>query len=82
MKSTGIVRQIDELGRVVVPMELRKTFNITPKTPLEIFTQDDTIILRKWKKSCVICDSQDNLRNLKEKMICENCIDDINNNII
>ena len=60
MKSTGIVRQIDELGRVVVPMELRKTFNITPKTPLEIFTQDDTIILRKWKKSCVICDSQDN----------------------
>lgn len=82
MKSTGIVRQIDELGRVVVPMELRKTFNITPKTPLEIFTQDDTIILRKWKNSCVICDSQDNLKNLKEKMICENCIDEINNNII
>jgi transcriptional pleiotropic regulator of transition state genes len=79
MKSTGIVRQIDELGRVVVPMELRKTFNITPKTPLEIFTQDDTIILCKWKKSCIICDSQDNLKNLKGKMICENCIDDINN---
>ena len=48
MKATGIVRKVDELGRIVIPMELRKILDIDPRDPLEIFTEDDKIILRKY----------------------------------
>ncbi|MCY7773472.1 AbrB/MazE/SpoVT family DNA-binding domain-containing protein [Bacillus haynesii] len=56
MKSTGIVRQVDELGRIVIPKELRRVLNITDKDPMEIFVEDEKIILRKYKqsKACVI----------------------------
>ena len=81
MKSPGIVRKIDDLGRIVIPMEIRKKFDINITDAMEIFTQDDNIILRKWEKSCIICDSQNNLKKIKEKMICETCINNINNMI-
>lgn len=57
MKSTGIIRNIDSLGRVVLPKELRRVLAITPDTPLEIFTDNDTVILRKYKPagSCAFC---------------------------
>ena len=57
MISTGIVRSIDSLGRVVLPKELRTTYDITPDTPLEIFTDGDSIIMRKYhaQGSCVFC---------------------------
>ncbi|AZJ24451.1 AbrB family transcriptional regulator [Bacillus thuringiensis] len=48
MKSTGIVRKIDELGRVVIPKETRRTLNIHEKDPLEIFVEGDAIILQKY----------------------------------
>ena len=55
MKSTGIVRKIDELGRVVIPMEIRNTMGINSRDAMEIFVDGDKIILRKYGTSCVFC---------------------------
>ena len=57
MKSTGIVRKVDELGRIVLPIELRRTLDIEEKDALEIYVEDDSIILRKYQQSCIFCDS-------------------------
>ena len=57
MKSTGIVRRVDELGRIVIPMELRRTFGIEIKDPLEIFVDGDSIVLSKYQSACVFCGS-------------------------
>ena len=55
MKSTGIVRKVDELGRIVLPIELRRTMGIDVKDALEIYVEGDTIMLRKYEPSCVFC---------------------------
>lgn len=55
MKATGIVRKVDELGRVVIPIELRRTLGIGEKDPLEIFVDGEEIILRKYEPCCVLC---------------------------
>ena len=74
MKSTGIVRKVDELGRIVVPMELRKTMDIKETYPIEICTDGDSIILRKFTDSCVFCgDSEDTVR-FEGKVICKKCL--------
>ena len=57
MKSTGVVRKIDELGRIVLPKELRKSFGIDVGDPLEIFTEDDRIILKQYQPSCIFCNN-------------------------
>lgn len=77
MKSTGIVRKVDELGRVVIPIELRRTLNIGEKDALEIFTEGDTIILSKYEPSCVFCGQAKDVRNLKGKNVCPKCISEI-----
>lgn len=73
MKSTGIVRKVDELGRVVLPIELRRTLGIAEKDPIEIFIEDDKIILKKYKAdmTCAVTGevSDDNLRLLGGKLI-------------
>jgi transcriptional pleiotropic regulator of transition state genes len=74
MKSTGIVRPVDELRRVVVPKELRRTLGIGNGDPVEIFTEDDKIILRKYRPGCVFCDNVDNLSEYQGKLICSECI--------
>lgn len=73
MKSTGIVRRIDELGRITLPAELRKIFNINDKDSIEMFTKDDTIILRKYEASCIFCGSPSELKKFKEKSVCAKC---------
>ena len=55
MKSTGIIRKVDELGRIVIPMELRKSMDIKEKDPLEIFTDQGSIVLKKYSNTCVFC---------------------------
>lgn len=55
MKSTGMVRKIDELGRVVIPIEIRRTMNLNVKDPLEIFTDEDAIVLKKYSAG-LVCD--------------------------
>lgn len=77
MKSTGIVRKLDELGRIVIPMELRRIFGISNRDPLEIFVEGDKIVLQKSEPSCAFCDSMDNLTTYKEKYICQRCLKDL-----
>ena len=74
MKSTGIIRRIDELGRVVLPIELRNKFGITEKDPMEIYVDGNTIILKKYEPDCIFCGSLKKLINYQGKMICNKCL--------
>ena len=78
MKSTGIVRKIDELGRVVLPMEIRNTFDLNPKDSMEIFVEDDCIILRKYQPACVFCGETRGCVTFGEKRVCKSCIEKLN----
>lgn len=77
MKSTGIVRKVDELGRIVIPKELRKTFDIEEGDALEIFTEGNHIILRKYEPACVFCGQADNMTVHRGKNICQRCKEDL-----
>lgn len=77
MKSTGIVRQVDDLGRIVIPKELRRTLDISEKDSLEIYVEDNLIIMKKYEPTCIFCGEGKNIRNFKGKNICEKCIKDI-----
>lgn len=74
MKSTGIVRKIDELGRIVLPIEMRRTLGISEKDPIEIYTEADSIVLRKYQAACVFCDSAKNIISFKGKNVCADCL--------
>ena len=74
MKSTGIVRKLDELGRVVIPIEVRRVLNIAEKDGLEIYTENETIILKKHAPHCSICGEAKNNIKFKDKLICIDCI--------
>ncbi len=81
MKSTGIVRKVDELGRIVIPMELRRTFNIDIRDPLEIYVEEDRIILAKYEPACVFCGGNENMQSFREKNVCSSCVSEITNNV-
>ncbi len=74
MKSTGIIRKIDELGRVVIPIELRNKFNLSEKDPIEIYVDGTNIILKKYESNCIFCGRSENLKEYKDKQICTNCL--------
>lgn len=74
MKSTGIVRKVDELGRIVLPIELRRTLDIAEKDSLEIYVDDDCIILRKYQPACIFCDNARDVVVYKGKNVCKDCI--------
>lgn len=73
MKATGIVRKVDDLGRVVLPIELRRSLGIQEKDPLEIFVEGDQIILRKSTRLCVFCGGGEDVEEFKGKGICPDC---------
>ncbi len=77
MKSTGIVRKVDELGRIVLPKELRKMFDIDHKDPIEIYVDGDSIILKKYEPACIFCESATDVVNFMDKRICKECISKI-----
>ena len=79
MKATGIVRKVDELGRIVLPIELRRTLNIDIKDPVEIFVDEDSIMLKKYEPACIFCGSSDNVRQVRGKNICAACIEELRN---
>lgn len=74
MKSTGIVRKVDELGRIVLPIELRRTLGIEEKDRIEIFVDGESIILRKYQPACIFCDNAKDIISYKGKNICPDCI--------
>lgn len=74
MKSTGIVRKIDYLGRLVLPMELRRVYDIKTGTPIEICTDDNAIVLKKYESSCSFCGNNEDLIEYNHKSICKGCL--------
>ncbi|MBR0355396.1 MAG: AbrB/MazE/SpoVT family DNA-binding domain-containing protein [Oscillospiraceae bacterium] len=75
MKSTGIVRKVDELGRIVLPIEMRRTLDIAEKDALEIYVDGDNIILRKYQPACIFCDNMKNVVSFQGKNICPDCLE-------
>ncbi|MDD2483920.1 MAG: AbrB/MazE/SpoVT family DNA-binding domain-containing protein [Eubacteriales bacterium] len=77
MKATGIVRKVDELGRIVIPIELRRTLDIDIKDPIEIYVDEDFIMLKKYNPSCIFCGSMAELKNFNGKNICKKCLEEM-----
>ena len=77
MKSTGIVRKVDELGRVVLPIELRRTLDIEVKDSLEIYVDGASIVLKKYQLACIFCDDATDVVTYKGKNICKNCLKEL-----
>ena len=79
MKSTGVVRKVDELGRIVVPIELRRTMDIAVKDTLEIFVEGDQIILKKYHPACIFCENVNDVITYKGKLVCKDCLNTLKN---
>ena len=77
MKSTGIVRKVDVLGRVVLPIELRRTLEIAERDSLEIYVEGSTIILKKYEPACIFCGDAKDVVNYKGRNICRTCLDEM-----
>ena len=77
MKSTGIVRRIDNLGRVVLPIELRRNFDIDKEDPVEIFVDENYIMLKKYQPACIFCNDARDVVNFKGKNICRSCLKEL-----
>ena len=75
MKSTGMTRRVDELGRIVLPAEIRQTLNINTKDALEIFTEEDRIVLKKYNPGCCFCMGMDGTVSFEGKRICSECLE-------
>ena len=74
MKSTGIVRKVDELGRIVLPIELRRTLDIAEKDAIEIYVDGESIILKKYEPTCIFCGDAKDVVNYKGRNICRTCL--------
>ncbi|GAA0771027.1 AbrB/MazE/SpoVT family DNA-binding domain-containing protein [Clostridium subterminale] len=79
MKSTGVVRKVDELGRIVIPVELRRTLDIDVKDALEIYVDGDQVILKKYEPACIFCGDARDVVNYKSKNICQKCLNELKN---
>lgn len=77
MKSTGIVRKLDELGRVVIPKEIRNKLDIEEKDQIEIYLDGTSIVLRKFETGCIFCNNSKDLLTFKDKLICKKCLSKI-----
>lgn len=77
MKATGIVREVDALGRFVIPKEIRKTLDISEGSSLEIYTDGDRIVLKKYAPACIFCGEIDDVTSYKGKLVCKKCISEL-----
>jgi transcriptional pleiotropic regulator of transition state genes len=75
MKSTGIVRKVDDLGRIVLPKELRNVLDIKERDPMEIYVDGSFIMLQKYEPSCVFCGNASNITTFMGKNVCSDCRD-------
>lgn len=74
MKSTGMVRKIDELGRIVMPAEIRQTLGLQVRDAMEIYIDGDRIVLKKYQPSCIFCTNVEGLVTFGDKRICPQCL--------
>ncbi|MDP4132705.1 MAG: AbrB/MazE/SpoVT family DNA-binding domain-containing protein [Bacillota bacterium] len=77
MKSTGIVREIDSLGRIVLPKSIRNIFDMKPKDSVEIYTEGSMVILKKYAPFCVFCEGSDDIVYYKGKNVCKKCVQEL-----
>ena len=77
MKTTGIVRQMDSLGRIVLPIELRRTLDIAQKDSLEIFVEGNQIVLKKYEPTCIFCENSRDIVTFKGKNVCPACLKEL-----
>ncbi len=77
MKATGIVRKVDELGRIVLPIELRRNLNIDIKDPLEIYVDGQFIMLKKYEPACIFCGDAKDVVEFNGKNVCKKCLEEI-----
>ncbi|HNX28885.1 MAG TPA: AbrB/MazE/SpoVT family DNA-binding domain-containing protein [Syntrophomonadaceae bacterium] len=82
LKSTGVVRKVDELGRIVIPIELRRTMGIEEKDALEIYVDSEKIILKKYEPACIFCSNAEDVVNYKGKNICKSCLTQLSKQVI
>ncbi len=78
METNGFIRRVDDLGRIVIPKEIRKKLKIADNSPLEIFSDSSTITIKKPQHACAFCGSTTKLLEISEKYICSKCINKIN----
>ncbi|MFC5452079.1 AbrB/MazE/SpoVT family DNA-binding domain-containing protein [Paenibacillus aestuarii] len=76
MKSTGIVRKVDELGRIVLPIELRRTLHIEIGDAIEVYVDPERITLRKYNPACIFCGNFENMTYFKGKLVCDKCMNE------
>ncbi len=74
MKSTGIIRRVDELGRIVIPKEMRTKMGITEDTPMEIYVEGDSIVMRRDASGCIFCGKTEDTADVRGKQVCRECI--------
>ena len=74
MKPADCICKIDKLGRVLIPKNLRTRLDLRVDDPIEVFTEEDAIVLKKYRKRCALCGSEENLVTFKDKHICRSCI--------
>ncbi len=79
MKSTGVVRKIDDLGRIVLPIELRRVLDIDKDSSLEIYVDNENIILKKYQPACIFCSSTNGILQHENRNVCEDCRKAISN---
>ena len=77
MKATGILKSVDELGRIVLPKKMRESLEIDIRDKVEIFVEGDRIILKKYVPSCIFCGSDQDVVLFGEKRLCRNCLDSL-----
>ena len=77
MKATGIVRKVDVLGRIVLPIELRKNLEIEKEDPIEIYVDGDYILLKKYEPACVFCGNAKDVKRIREKNVCSDCVKEL-----
>lgn len=77
MNNTGMIRRVDELGRLVIPIEIRNRFDIKEKDPMEIYVDEDSIIIKKYEPNCLFCGETENLIEFHKKLVCKNCINQL-----
>ncbi|MNI69393.1 putative transition state regulator Abh [compost metagenome] len=78
MKPAGVVRKVDQLGRIVLPKSLRKRYQMNEGDPVEILVQGDHIILERYRPKCVFCGSMEQVNDFKERSICNQCLIEMN----